>query len=494
MHTKAISGIIILSLFLISNFSSDSALIGSASAQVNTQQPPTGSNNTAGAGANNTEALVANITALVANITALVANTTSSDGNTTAPIANAGSDQTVNESQAVQLDGSASTDPDGDTLTYAWNQTAGTHVSLSSADSATPSFIAPDVDANRDTLIFELTVDDGNGHNATDTVNVKVSAGGDSVDQNNLINMIFSNYIPQLFIFLVFLVIIIPLVLDIILAYRGRREAGSNNKDARSNNKDARSNNKESFRVRGMPGLNRSLMTFGIIVLLGTVIFYLLALITLNINNPTNPVFASLVDLLRNLGIILGTALATIIAFYFGIRGSESAVEKAASAITEGMNRTKVAEDKVSPKVVSTEPANGAPEVPLDSLITATFSVPMSIGTINKSTFTVIKEGETDPIEGVISFSSDAKTVRFDADPDLKPNSKYTAEISIGAKDIAGNALASAEQWSFTTALAPGPSESGGKEKIDDTLAGRGGSNKSNYRNNFNYTSSNDNK
>ncbi len=328
MHTKAISGIIILSLFLISNFSSDSALIGSASAQINTQQPPTGSNNTAGAAANNTEALVANITALVANITALVANTTSSDGNTTAPIANAGSDQTVNESQAVQLDGSASTDPDGDTLTYAWNQTAGTHVSLSSADSATPSFIAPDVDANRDTLIFELTVDDGNGHNATDTVNVKVSAGGDSVDQNNLINMIFSNYIPQLFIFLVFLVIIIPLVLDIILAYRGRRDAGSNNKDARSNNKDARSNNKESFRVRGMPGLNRSLMTFGIIVLLGTVIFYLLALITLNINNPTNPVFASLVDLLRNLGIILGTALATIIAFYFGIRGSESAVEK----------------------------------------------------------------------------------------------------------------------------------------------------------------------
>ena len=71
-------------------------------------------------------------------------------------------------------------------------------------------------------------------------------------------------------------------------------------------------------------------MAFGIIVLLGTVIFYLLALITLNMNNPSTPAFESLVDLLRNLGIILGTALATIIAFYFGIRGTESAVEKAA--------------------------------------------------------------------------------------------------------------------------------------------------------------------
>ncbi len=80
-----------------------------------------------------------------------------------------------------------------------------------------------------------------------------------------------------------------------------------------------------------MPGLYRSLMTFGIIVLVGTVIFYLLALITLNINNSTSPVLQSLIDILKNLGTILGTALATIIAFYFGMRGAESATEKAAA-------------------------------------------------------------------------------------------------------------------------------------------------------------------
>jgi hypothetical protein len=90
------------------------------------------------------------------------------------PTANAGSDQTVNERDSVSLDGSGSTDPDGDTLTYAWTQTAGASVTLSGSDSATPSFTAPDVSADGETLTFELTVDDGNGHTATDTVNINI--------------------------------------------------------------------------------------------------------------------------------------------------------------------------------------------------------------------------------------------------------------------------------------------------------------------------------
>ena len=92
-----------------------------------------------------------------------------------APTADAGSDQTVDEGASVSLDGSASTDPDGDTLTYAWTQTAGTAATLSGADTASPSFTAPDVSASGDTLTFELTVDDGNGHTATDSVAITVN-------------------------------------------------------------------------------------------------------------------------------------------------------------------------------------------------------------------------------------------------------------------------------------------------------------------------------
>ena len=68
-------------------------------------------------------------------------------------------------------------------------------------------------------------------------------------------------------------------------------------------------------------------MTFGIVLLVGTVIFYLLGFV----NNPNNVVAN---ETLRNISTILGTALTTIIAFYFGIRGTTTAVEKAAQAIS----------------------------------------------------------------------------------------------------------------------------------------------------------------
>jgi hypothetical protein len=144
-------------------------------------------------------------------------------------------------------------------LTYGWSQTEGAQVTLNGADSATATFTAPGVNANGDMLTFQLTVKDENGNNATDTVNVKVSDNPASVNNDALINKIFDSNLPQLFLFLVFLIIIIPLVMDIFLAYRRKKIEGSNNK--------------QSPRVFGLPGLNRPLMAFGIIVLLGTVVF-----------------------------------------------------------------------------------------------------------------------------------------------------------------------------------------------------------------------------
>jgi len=89
------------------------------------------------------------------------------------PAANAGIDQTVNENDSVNLDGTASSDSDGSITTYSWTQVAGPVVTLTGATTATPGFTAPAVTTDT-ALIFELTVTDNNGGNATDTVVVTV--------------------------------------------------------------------------------------------------------------------------------------------------------------------------------------------------------------------------------------------------------------------------------------------------------------------------------
>jgi hypothetical protein len=93
------------------------------------------------------------------------------------PIANAGTNQSVNEFVTVFLNGSASSDADGDALTYSWTQILGTPVFLNNADTATPSFEAPGLEAgasNSITLTFQLTVSDG-VINSTSTVDVRVT-------------------------------------------------------------------------------------------------------------------------------------------------------------------------------------------------------------------------------------------------------------------------------------------------------------------------------
>ena len=87
------------------------------------------------------------------------------------PTADAGDDQSVAKGASVTLDGSGSSDPEGGALTYAWRQTGGTTVTLSSATAASPTFTAPSVDG---TLTFSLTVTDPQGLTGTDTATVTV--------------------------------------------------------------------------------------------------------------------------------------------------------------------------------------------------------------------------------------------------------------------------------------------------------------------------------
>ena len=91
------------------------------------------------------------------------------------PLADAGEDQVVDEDNIVILDGSHSSDPDGEIVSYQWTQISGTPVTLAGPTSVLPTFIAPDVDSVEETLSFRLTVIDNGGLEGTDTCSVTVS-------------------------------------------------------------------------------------------------------------------------------------------------------------------------------------------------------------------------------------------------------------------------------------------------------------------------------
>jgi hypothetical protein len=90
-----------------------------------------------------------------------------------APVANAGTNQGVKVNNAVTLNGSLSTDPNGLPLTYTWVQVSGTHVVLTGANTISPTFTTP---AAPGVLGFTLTVNNGILSSAAALVTVTVNA------------------------------------------------------------------------------------------------------------------------------------------------------------------------------------------------------------------------------------------------------------------------------------------------------------------------------
>ena len=88
------------------------------------------------------------------------------------PTANAGSDQEVASGSIVTLDGSGSTDPESDSLTYSWTRIAGPTVQLSNNGDVQPTFTAPTGPA---TITLRLEVNDGTSK-STDSVIITVLA------------------------------------------------------------------------------------------------------------------------------------------------------------------------------------------------------------------------------------------------------------------------------------------------------------------------------
>ncbi len=124
--------------------------------------------------------------------------------------------------------------------------------------------------------------------------------------------------------------------------------------------------------------------------------------------------------------------------------------------------------------VTSTDPINGAVNVALNKIVTATFSKAMDATTINALTF-MIKQG-TNQVFGTVSYSG--TTATFTPAQQFVANTLYTATITTGAKDVNGNALAANYVWNFTTVATPVPvnnSPSLGSAAIFGSFGGNAG-------------------
>ncbi|MDP3516474.1 MAG: Ig-like domain-containing protein [Pseudohongiella sp.] len=115
---------------------------------------------------------------------------------------------------------------------------------------------------------------------------------------------------------------------------------------------------------------------------------------------------------------------------------------------------TSAAPDTTAPTVISTLPRSAALLVPVNSLISATFSEAMTPLTITASNFTVDCPS-TAPIAGTVGYAVNGNVATFTPNANLPGNTICRATVSTGVKDLAGLSMASNYTWNFTTGPTP---------------------------------------
>ena len=104
------------------------------------------------------------------------------------------------------------------------------------------------------------------------------------------------------------------------------------------------------------------------------------------------------------------------------------------------------------PTVISVAPPNLSTGICPNTVVTATFSEAMQASTINTTTFTLTGPGTT-PVAGTVTYVASSDVATFTPTNPLALNTLYTATITTGARDLAGDPLASDYIWSFTTSV-----------------------------------------
>ncbi|MHB8381666.1 MAG: Ig-like domain-containing protein [Candidatus Binataceae bacterium] len=179
---------------------------------------------------------------------------------------------------------------------------------------------------------------------------------------------------------------------------------------------------------------------------------------TFTVTGPgTTPVAGTVsYDATNNIAIFAPTSLLAVSTTFTGTitTGAKSAGGVPLSSDFVWTFTTSASSNTTDPTVISTNPVNLAANVATNQKIIATFSGAMDSTTIIGSTFTLTGPGTT-PVTGAVTYSFVGATAAFTPASALTAGVLYTATITTGAKDLAGNPIASAFTWTFTTGAGP---------------------------------------
>ncbi|MBI4212140.1 MAG: Ig-like domain-containing protein [Deltaproteobacteria bacterium] len=105
--------------------------------------------------------------------------------------------------------------------------------------------------------------------------------------------------------------------------------------------------------------------------------------------------------------------------------------------------------DTTPPTVTLTNPLNGATGVATNQKMRVTFSEVIDPATVTITSFSLT--GPSGLVSGSVAYDAVNRAATFTPTSALAPNSAYTGTVAVGIRDVAGNALASAVNWDFTT-------------------------------------------
>lgn len=179
--------------------------------------------------------------------------------------------------------------------------------------------------------------------------------------------------------------------------------------------------------------------------------------LTFKLTGPQSAIVSGVISHVDLSGIVTFTPLSALSAStLYTATLTTGLKDLAGNALASAFNwsfTTAASADTTPPTVLSSAPSALASDVATNALLTATFSESMNPATINATTFQLsVTAGAA--VIGSVNYADAGHSARFTPESELLPTTNYTATVSVGVKDLKGNALVTPFEWTFTTAAA----------------------------------------